>query len=71
VIVTSNYLPSEIWEEKYDKVLLGAIEDRFYVINGSDWEVRRDETNTNRWEMLKASLKGPRWTNNVDHFPNL
>jgi hypothetical protein len=37
IIVTSNYTPDDIWPKQEDTTLLGAIKDRFRVIDASDW----------------------------------
>ena len=54
-------MPSQVWNKPEETELLGAIEDRFYVINATNWKVRRDTTNSERWNKLKAIVNGPQW----------
>ena len=65
IIVTSNYMPAQVWNKPEETELLGAIEDRFYVINATNWEVRRDTTNSDRWNKLRAIINGPQWIDGV------
>lgn len=53
IIVTSQYTPDKIWPEETDQELVGAIKDRFKVIDATQWEVRRSDDNNKRWNMLE------------------
>jgi len=69
IIVTSNYTPDEIWGKDEEETLVGAIKDRFKVIDATKWQVRRSDDNNNRWDKLAARLAGPQWINGIEQFP--
>ena len=48
---------------------MGAIKDRFKVIDATQWEVRRSDDNNKRWNMLDEKLTCARWINGIDQYP--
>lgn len=46
--VTSQYTPKDIWPE--DEALVRAIQDRFKIVDATNWPKRRDNANQEAWD---------------------